>query len=582
MKTATAAAIVVAATVAVYGQALDAGFVGDDFMILHRLRPLGGPTDAARFFQGEFFEYYRPLGFVAHAADWAIAGANARQFHLTNLLLHAASAVLVLLIGLALAPRSAAGLIAALLFALHASNHEAVVWISARFDLLATFFSLAAISWMVRGGAGSYAVPPVLFLLAVLSKESAVAMPVAAAAFAVFQLRASTADTIRRVAPWIAALVVYAVLRYLGGGVSPIGGASRLPKLAALGALLAILLLLADGRWLIVRAWLRDRRGPVAAALALGFAVLAAAAALGGGSGIVADKLAVAGFALFHLASPLVDLFEVPFYQQAGRTMYWLGGLMALAAALALAALAWRPLLDDDRTWFLGGFLAATLLPISALTEGARYLYLPSAAVSLIAGPLVAGTRGRTRKVAVGIVAVLIALSAGQIVIKVRDWNWAGRLTADGARLVNASLAPACGEGSVIFLTSPVGIRGVYTHFYYETFELPRGCRPETFQILARVVRQDARIEAQWTDPSTIVITAPEYRGNLVLAEDLRHFDVPLRGAGPVALSTPLGEVRAERLGEEQRVTLTLAPAVLRASPRIFYYSDGRIVPLVK
>jgi hypothetical protein len=518
---------------------------------------------------------------VAHAADWAIAGANPRQFHLTNVLLHAASAVLVLIIGRALAPQSAAGIIAALLFALHASNHEAVVWISARFDLLATFFSLAALWWTVRAGAKWSVLAPFLFLLAVLSKEAAVAMPVAAGAFAVFVQRASTTDTVRRIAPWLVALVAYAVLRHLGGGVSPIGGFSRVPKLAALGLMLTVLLLLADGRWLMVRAWLRDRRGAVAAAFAIGLAVLAAAAARQGGTGIFADKLAVAGFSLFHLASPLLDVFDLPFYQQTGTTIYWLGGVIAIGAALAVVVLAWRALLDDDRLWFLGAFLAAALLPISALTEGARYLYLPSAAFSLLVGTAVAEARGRARLAGLGIVTIVLALSSAQIVVKVRDWKWAGRLTAEGARTVDASLAPACG-GYVIFLTAPVAIRGVYTHFYYETFEPVRGCMPDTFQILARVVRRDAIVEARWDGPSTIVITVPEYGGNFVLAKDLRQFDMPLREAGDLTLSTPLGELRGERVGNTQRLTLALAPAVLAASPRIFYYSDGRMVPLAK
>ena len=64
-----------------------------------------------RFFRGEFFEYYRPLGFVSHAIDWAIAGQNARQFHLTNLLIHVVNTILVLLIGRALSPRPLAGLL---------------------------------------------------------------------------------------------------------------------------------------------------------------------------------------------------------------------------------------------------------------------------------------------------------------------------------------------------------------------------------------------------------------------------------------------------------------------------------------
>ena len=581
MKTSAAAAVVVAATAAVYWPALQAGFVGDDFMILHRLRALAGPGDVTRFFRGEFFEYYRPLGFLAHAADWGIAGPDPRQFHLTNLLLHAASAVLVLLIAQALAPRSIAGLAAALLFALHASNHEAVVWISARFDLLATFFSLAAIWWMVRGGAATYVIPPLLFLCAVLSKEAAVALPVAAGAFAVFVLRSSTADTARRLAPWLGALAIYAVLRSLGGGVSAMGGASRLPKLAALAVMLGVLLLLAGGRWLGLRDWLRDRRTLAADAGALILAALAAFAALRSGSGLAADKLAVAGFAIFHLGSPVLDLFETPFFEQPGTAAYWIGGVVALAAAIALVWLAWRALVEDDRAWFVGAFLAAALLPISALTEGARYLYLPSAAVSLLAGLLIARLDGTARKVAMTAAAIVIAISAIQIGYKVRDWNWAGRMTADGARMVDESLAPACG-GHVIFLTSPVGIRSVYTHFYYETLELPRGCMPDSFQILARLMRHDATVEARWRDASTISITVPAYRDNLVLGQDLRHFDIPLRGNEPVALSTPLGEVRTERTGDTQRLTLSLVPAVLRASPRIFYYTDGRIVPLPK
>ena len=151
MRTAAAAALAAGVTVAVYWGALSSGFVGDDFMILHRLREGGS---LLRFFRGEFFEYYRPLGFVAHAIDYRMAGASPAQFHATNLLVHVGSVVLVLLIGRALSPRTIAGPLAASLFALHAANHEAVVWISARFDLLATFFSLLALWLLVRRDGG--------------------------------------------------------------------------------------------------------------------------------------------------------------------------------------------------------------------------------------------------------------------------------------------------------------------------------------------------------------------------------------------------------------------------------------------
>jgi hypothetical protein len=592
MKTATAAALAAGAAVAVYWGALSAGFVGDDFMILHRLREGGS---LLRFFRGEFFEYYRPLGFVAHAIDYRLAGASAAQFHATNLLLHVASTVLVLLIGRALSPRAIAGPLAAFLFALHAANHEAVVWISARFDLLATCFSLLAVWLLVRRDGGgqvvtvarkNYDATPVAaaaaFLGAVLSKEAAIALPIAAAGYAVFRKHGSTRDTVAQLTPWLAALVIYSLMRHLGGGISTIGGAGKLPKLAAFGLLLVVFVLLADDRWTTLRRWLQAHAWLAAALAASGIAATAALAAATGGSGLAADKLAVAGFAIVNLVSPIVDLFDMPFYLVPGTTAYWAGGAIALAGAGVLAALAWRRLLQDDRAWFLGAFLLATLLPITALTEGTRYLYLPSAALALLVAVVVAELPAGTRGMATAVLAALTAVSAWQVVRKVHDWQWAGRLTADGARLVDASLAPSCGEGHVVFLTEPVALRATYTHFLYETFERPRGCMPAQFDILARVQRIDTRIEARWQGDREIVLVAPQYRGNLSLSPDLRNFSPPIRSAAPLDLDTPLGRVRAEGDGTAERVSLTLAPGLDPRQVRFFYYSDGAMHELTK
>ena len=256
LSTMRAAGLIVVITLAVYWPALGSGFVGDDFMILHRLRALAGPADVFRFFRGEFFEYYRPLGFVSHAVDFAIAGQNARQFHLTNLLIHIVNALLVLLIGRSLSPRSLAGPLAAILFALHPSNNEAVIWMSARFDLLATGFGLAAVCWMVRGWIGGAWMPAILFFPALLSKEAAVALPLAPAGWSTYRVRGSTIATIARVAPWLLILGIYSALRQFAGGVSAVGGASRLAKLAAFGLSLAAMSRAADE---LVQRGLMDR-----------------------------------------------------------------------------------------------------------------------------------------------------------------------------------------------------------------------------------------------------------------------------------------------------------------------------------
>jgi hypothetical protein len=575
------AGLIAAVTLAVYWPALNTGFVGDDFMILHRLRSLAGAADVLRFFRGEFFEYYRPLGFVSHAADWAIAGQNSRQFHLTNLLIHAANAVLVLLIGRALSPRSLVGPLAAFLFALHASNSEAVIWISARFDLLATSFALAAMGWMVCAWAGSSWMPALLFFPAVLSKEAGVALPIAVAGWSTFRFRASTLATIARVAPWLVVLVAYSALRHLAGGVSAVGGASRIPKLAAFGLFLAVIVALSDGRWEKVRAWLLPRRAQCAAVFIalLGITVVVAAVSAGRAGTLAREKLSVAGFAIFYLTSPALGPGEAVFADPAASLSWMIGGA-ALLFAGAVVLCIWHTVLDDSRFWFLAAFLAATLLPVSALTEGKRYLYLPSAAMSLIIAVVVVDLHRRWRRAALSLVAVILIASVIQITIKIGDWTWAGRMTAEGSQLVDSTLAPSCGTGNVVFLTSPVGTRGVYSHFYYETFEIPRGCMPEVFQVVVRVLRLDTPIVVHWNGPAQIVITAPAYRGNFLLSHDLRAFDTPLRPGDDLELHTPLGDVNAKAADGTAQVTLTLSQEIQRGRIHFFYYTGGRIEPL--
>ena len=573
-----AAALTVAVTLAVYLPALRVNFLGDDFMILHRLRSLERATDVLRFFRGEFFEYYRPLAFVSHAVDWAIAGQQARQFHLTNVLIHVISTLLVLLIGRALSPRALAGPLAAALFALHASNNEAVVWMSARFDLLATCFALGAVCWMVRAWRGNPWVPAFLFLCAVLSKEAAVAMPIVAAAWSSFRMRDSTATTIARVAPWLGALVVYSVLRQVAGGVSAVGGASRIPKLLAFGTAVVAIAALSGGRWEQLRDWLRPRRWPTATILLIAVvaSTLAATFFQGPLGTLAREKLSVAGFATFYLTSPVLNPGDAVF-NGPSESLPWIVGAVMLLVVILVIVWLWHRLLDDNRFWFLGAFLAATLLPVSALTEGKRYLYLPSAAMALILAILIVESHTRWRRVAVVAAAGMLVVSAVQIAVKIGDWRWAGQMTADGARLVDSTLGPSCGTGHVVFLTSPVGIRGVYSHFYYETFEVPRGCMPDVFQVVVRVLRRDEPIAVNWDGPGQIEITAPAYRDNFLLSHDLRAFDAPLRADQSLSMATPLGDLIAGASGGSARLTLKLSAEAQRQPIHFFYYSSGRI-----
>ena len=75
---------------------------------------------------------------------------------------------------------------------------------------------------MVRGGIGAAWMPAVLFFPALLSKEAAVALPLAPAGWSTVRLRGSTMATIVRVAPWLLILGIYSALRQFAGGVSAV------------------------------------------------------------------------------------------------------------------------------------------------------------------------------------------------------------------------------------------------------------------------------------------------------------------------------------------------------------------------
>jgi tetratricopeptide (TPR) repeat protein len=157
--------------------------------------------------------YWHPLTWLSHAADYAVWGAVPGGPHLTNIILHGLNVALVIMLLHSLlsagygipgnSPKlryfssTAAALITAvlsgLLFGLHPLRAESVAWIAERKDVLCAFFSLLSIwSYAVYAGraaeapesgatsgisAGTY-VSSVFFLaFALLSKPMAVTVP---------------------------------------------------------------------------------------------------------------------------------------------------------------------------------------------------------------------------------------------------------------------------------------------------------------------------------------------------------------------------------------------------------------------
>lgn len=137
---------------------------------------------------------YRPIRFVSYAVDVAVFGDRFSGHHVGNILRHAATAILALLLARRLfadaahdaapdarwAPWGAAVAVAAL-WALHPVQTDSVSYVSGRRDILVGLWTFAAVGSAIfaskRGGL-HWLLPLWATLFAFLSKESAVVIPV--------------------------------------------------------------------------------------------------------------------------------------------------------------------------------------------------------------------------------------------------------------------------------------------------------------------------------------------------------------------------------------------------------------------
>jgi hypothetical protein len=574
-----AAALVVAAvTVLVYWPAFVTGFTADDFFILARVKALDGLAHPLSYFGFGFFDYYRPLAFLSHALDWTIWGLNPVGFHLTSVVLHALNAVLVFVIARRLVGQAA--LVAMLLFAVHPASHEAVYWVAARFDLLATAFVLLAIVLLwsdrplaVAGGVASYAA-------ALLCKESALALPVLAAALDVFVHRRDWRAVIRRLAPLVLVTLAYLLLRGAATDVLVAGGERRLPKMVMMGGALAALVVIAraGGLHALVRP---AARRPVAVTLTLTAAagvLMALALVWPPASAWMREKLGFVAYAIYYLVSPVVTWSPPQAWFEPAKAIDAVPGLVLLLGVLASVTVALARVRDPDRLGFVVAFILGSLLPVSSMTGGTRYLYLASAGIAW-AGAWIFQSLSMTRwRVAVsGALAVLCVLSITQISSKGRDWQWASAMTRDGLAAMSADLQP-CGTRHLLLLTAPVGIRGVYGNFYWEAFDVAHGCAPASFRTLLRLVGREARVEVRVADPGLIEIRIPDYAGQVVASNDLSHFDRPVGRGDSGAIDTVLGRLTFGPEGPGSDVEVfRLAPTPEARAARLFFYGRGGV-----
>ena len=142
-----ASAFIFAATLAAYFPVMHAGFIWNDsdYVTQAALRSLGG-LGRIWFEVGATQQYYPML----HSVFWIehrLWGDTPFGYHLINVLLHAASACLFVVLLRRLQVPGA--LLAGLIFALHPICAESVAWISEQKNTLSTlFYLLAALAYL--------------------------------------------------------------------------------------------------------------------------------------------------------------------------------------------------------------------------------------------------------------------------------------------------------------------------------------------------------------------------------------------------------------------------------------------------
>jgi hypothetical protein len=211
--------VFVAAAVALYARAIGLGFLSDDYAL--RALAISGSVGS------DVGWFFRPLPLVLWRGLLGLADTPA-VLHLLNILLHGINASLVAALGCAMGMRRDASLGAAGLFLAFPALPEAVAWTAGIQDVLMTTMALAAVVVAARRPVSGrrIAVVCTLFVLGLLSKETAICIPALIALCWFTPSRART-DATLYVAVVVVALAYLAIRLPMGIGNDYFGEPSR-------------------------------------------------------------------------------------------------------------------------------------------------------------------------------------------------------------------------------------------------------------------------------------------------------------------------------------------------------------------
>jgi tetratricopeptide (TPR) repeat protein len=336
-------AIIVVAVFFAYRPSINGGFVLDDDRLLTDNALIKAPDGPYRFWCTNKPDDYWPATYTALWVEWRLWAMYPTGYHVTNLILHIAEALLIWDILRKLSIPGA--FLAAAIFAVHPVNVESVAWIAQRKNTMAMLFFLLSILWYIKAAmpminAGMEPAPShggpwerdknhsplstlhsplwywlslAAFVLAMLSKGSAVVLPVLLLGI-IWWLRPLTRRDLVRTAPFFLVAAVLAVVNVwfqTHGSGEVLRIASFLERVLGAGGVL----------------W----------------------------------------FYLYKVLFPIDLAFVYPqWHIAAGNPLWWL----PLLAALMVTAVLWRYKATWSRPFlFAWGFFCVALLPVMGFTD---------------------------------------------------------------------------------------------------------------------------------------------------------------------------------------------------------------------
>ena len=173
-------------TLAVFWQVNHYGFINldDPVYVMENIHIQSGITlDGFRWaFSSTYAEFWHPLTWLSLMFDYQLYGLNAGGYHLTNLILHILSALLLFWLFNRMTGTIWRSAFVAAIFALHPLHVESVAWIAERKDVLSVFFWMLTLCLYVY-----YTEKPVIkrylpvmffFACGLMSKPLVVTLPV--------------------------------------------------------------------------------------------------------------------------------------------------------------------------------------------------------------------------------------------------------------------------------------------------------------------------------------------------------------------------------------------------------------------